>query len=147
MNNPHFGTDEHMHSLYSEVLAEIVSNTRGAGVRTGRWWSIEEGAEHKLGKRGGDAMILAHMGVQKGWWPRYAASPMLASDVAKMPIGAPPAEGEDEERDEAGAGDGAASADVYGPDDKCMSASKARKRGCWATGRRRRLPLHCSHAL
>ena len=123
-SSPSFGTDEHMFELYTEVCKEITSSTRGGGsVRTGRWWSIEERAEEKLAKRGGDAMVLCHMGIKKGWWPSYGASPLLQEAIEPKRIGPPPLL-EKEKADAHASGDDAFDL-PDGPEETGLSAGKA----------------------
>ena len=85
----------------------------GGSARIGRWWSIEERA----------AMVLCHMGIKKGWWPPYAASPLLQVAIEPKPIGPPPLV-QKEKEDAHAAGDDA----LHGPDgpeEKGQCAGKA----------------------
>ena len=92
-----FGMPAHSQALYNEVAKETTQETGAGTVRRGRWWNIEERAEVKLPLRGGDSMVLTHMGMRKGWWKSFSSSPLLLEDVTPVAIGEPPADDEEDE--------------------------------------------------
>ena len=124
MNDPRYGSDEHIHEVFEMTKANLTGGGRGCNVRTGRWWNVEQRAAEDLPKRAEVLMLGIETGLRKGWWPTLEASPAFREVIPDPPAAAsdalPAAAGEDHK--EEGEGD-----DPEGAAEGAVSMAAARK--------------------